>query len=108
MQKEEKKRKEIEETYKVKLKNPEKPKELIPLEKEEVIRRLRARNVPITLFGEDDKMRAERLHELELKEPMELIPESLEGSTFLKHLVNEEDEEDIEVTYLISFCVSTA
>lgn len=37
----------------------------------EVMRRLRLRNKPITLFGEDDRMRAERLKALEESEPME-------------------------------------
>ena len=37
----------------------------------EVMRRLRLRNKPITLFGEDDHARAERLKALEESEPME-------------------------------------
>jgi len=97
--KEELKLQEILETYKEPVKEEPKVEEVI-LPVEEVIRRLRARNVPITLFGEDEIARAERLRQLELKVPMEYIQAGeFEGSDFLKAIENAEvdEEEDIEV-----------
>jgi len=98
-EKEEQKLQEIIEIYKEPVKEEPKVEEVI-LPREEVIRRLRARNVPITLFGEDDVARAERLRQLELKVPMEYIQAGeFEGSDFLKAMENAEvdEEEDIEV-----------
>jgi len=98
-EKEEEKLKEILETYKVPVKEETKVEEVV-LPREEVIRRLKARNLPITLFGEDDVARAERLRQLELKVPMEYIQAGeFEGSDFLKAMENAEvdEEEDIEV-----------
>jgi len=94
-EKEEQKLKQIVETYKL---TTTKTEEVVApvLPTEEVIRRLRARNVPITLFGEDNNARAERLRELELKEPMESLPETLEGSAFQKAMQQEEEDEDVE------------
>ena len=34
---------------------------------------------PITLFGEDDEARSARLHEIEMKEPMEYIKDEYES-----------------------------
>eukprot|EP00727_Mastigamoeba_balamuthi_P009353 m51a1_g504 putative pre-mrna-splicing factor 18 (458) ;mRNA; r:287061-290435 len=45
----------------------------IPLPVLEVMRRLRQRNQPITLFAEDDRARYERLRKLEEREPMEYV-----------------------------------
>jgi len=93
-EKEEKKMKELLERYKV-LGQKADEKDAV-LDKDEVIKRLKLRGVPITLFGEDDAARAERLRELELKEPMEAMPETLEGSAFMKATMQtEEDDEDI-------------
>ena len=52
----------------------------------EVMRRLRLRNKPITLFGEDDRMRAERLKALEESEPMEYDSASGGGNEMHKLL----------------------
>jgi len=95
-EKEEQKHKQILETYKLPTTKMEE-KSAPSLPKEEVIKRLRVRNVPITLFGEDDNARAERLRELELKEPMELLPQTLEGSAFFQAVKLEEEEEDVEI-----------
>jgi len=95
-EKEKQKEREITELYKIKNQKTEE-RHLEILDREEVIRRLKARNCAITLFGEDDATRAERLRELELKEPMESLPETLEGSAFQKAAQQEEDEEDIEI-----------
>uniref|UniRef100_A0A6B2LAC3 Pre-mRNA-splicing factor 18 n=1 Tax=Arcella intermedia TaxID=1963864 RepID=A0A6B2LAC3_9EUKA len=88
---------ELAERYKVEEIIEEKTEE-IQLPSSEVIRRLKVRNLPITLFGEDDASRAERLRQIELKEPMEYIKAGeFEGSDFLKALENSEVfEEDIE------------
>jgi len=68
------------------------------LPREEVIKRLKARGEPITLFGEEDAMRADRLRQLESKEPVEYIKTELEGSDFLKAMDKEmEFEQDIQV-----------
>lgn len=61
------------------------------LPREEVIKRLRARGEPITLFGETDIMRLERLRKLELKKPMEYI-EGVE-SVYIQ-TIREEDNSD--------------
>jgi len=98
-EKEEIRVKEIVEKYKAPVVVEEKTEEVV-IPGDEVIRRLKARNLPITLFGEDDIMRAERLRQLELKEPMEYIGAGeFEGSDFLKAMDNAEVniEEDIEV-----------
>jgi len=87
------------ELYREPIKEEPKVEEVV-LPREEVIRRLKARNVPITLFGEDDVARAERLRQLEQKVPMEYIQAGeFEGSDFLKAMENAEvdEEEDIEV-----------
>jgi pre-mRNA-splicing factor 18 len=56
------------------------------------MKRLRLRREPITLFGESDIQRAERLRKLELKTPIEYIQS--DGSEFLKIIREEEDKED--------------
>lgn len=68
-------------------------KTLIILPREEVIQRLRARREPITLFGETDLLRAERLRKLELKEPMEYIEgvESIFNQTIREGSDDEEE-----------------
>jgi len=95
-EKEEQKLKQIVETYKPSTTKIEE-KSAYSLPTEEVKKRLRVRIVPITLFGEDDTARAERLRELELKEPMELLPQTLEGSAFFQAAKQEEEEEDVEI-----------
>jgi len=72
------------------------------LPKKEVIRRLRVRSEPITLFGESDLDRAERLRKLELKEPMEYLEgSSNEYAETAKDIqIEEEDFEAEELDYL--------
>lgn len=70
----------------------EQKKETLNLPRREVKKRLRARGEPITLFGETDEERAERLRQLELKEPMEYV-EGV-GSEFVKSIKEENEEGD--------------
>jgi pre-mRNA-splicing factor 18 len=96
---EEKKNKKKEETKPaIEAPAPEEPKEekviQVTLPRKEVKRRLRVRNEPITLFGETDELRFERLRLLELKHPMEYTEGSGERPDFLKSLREQEEIED--------------
>lgn len=64
-----------------------------PLPKTEVVRRLRNIGQPITLFGEDDWMRYNRLRKCE-SESLDTVEKGLggEGNTFQKDLKLNEDE----------------
>lgn len=64
-----------------------------PLPKHEVVRRLRNIGQPITLFGEDDWMRYNRLRKCE-SETLDTVEKGLggEGNTFQKDLKLNEDE----------------
>lgn len=74
--------------------------EVVALPVEEVRKRLKLRRQPITLFGETNEMREERLLALEFAEPN--IPDfdqksEYEGSELVKKMEEDEDEEDFEV-----------
>jgi len=86
---------EIKKQYAIAQNKLEVPQEIPP---EEVKKRLTKRREPITLFGENDEMRAERLRHLERIDPMEYIETNeFEGSDFLRRMEDDEYEEDIEV-----------
>eukprot|EP01017_Pseudomicrothorax_dubius_P051117 TRINITY_DN9781_c0_g1_i2.p1 TRINITY_DN9781_c0_g1~~TRINITY_DN9781_c0_g1_i2.p1 ORF type:complete len:373 (-),score=100.78 TRINITY_DN9781_c0_g1_i2:105-1223(-) len=69
----------------------EEPEEEPPLSKQEVIRRLRSMNEPVTFFGESDWKRYLRMRKL-AEDRMDRHDQGGEGNTFQKDLEMNEDE----------------
>lgn len=63
-----------------------------PIPREQVIQRLRQRDEPITLFGESDWMRYQRLKALEDREPIEYIAGM--DNEFAREVANIDEEEE--------------
>ncbi len=68
----------------------------VPMQREEVVRRLRLMNQPVTYFGESDEERQRRLHQIEL-----IVSERQQGSSAgaqknIFQLMNESVEAEIE------------